>query len=66
MYSLYSLQVPKTGAELKKTKPTTVRLYPHLDDWVREKALDHRDGQSGVLNDAVDFYRTFLEGDETK
>ncbi len=38
-----------------------MRLEEKLDLWVRRLALEHTDGQSGVLNDAVAFYRDHLE-----
>ncbi len=46
---------------LKKTKPTTVRFLPRLDDWVRSRAEEHPEGQSGVINDAVEFYMKYFE-----
>jgi hypothetical protein len=58
MYSLYSLSVPRrAGAAKKKTPPTTVRLTPDNNVFVRDEAESHPDGQSGVLNDAVTEYR---------
>jgi hypothetical protein len=38
-----------------------VRLEESLDRWVRQRAVEHLDGQSGVLNDAVRFYRAHVE-----
>lgn len=50
----------------KKTKPTTVRLFPELDSFVRELAETHPNGQSGVLNDAVQFYMESVDGRQKK
>lgn len=61
MYSLYSLSVARRKGQPKKTSPTTVRLYQELHDFVRAEAERHRDGQSGVINDAVEFYKTHLD-----
>jgi hypothetical protein len=50
---VYSLPVPRRAGRPLKAKPTTVRLEEPLDQYVRERALSHPDGQSGVINDAV-------------
>jgi hypothetical protein len=53
--------VARRAGQPKKTKPTTVRFKPHLDEFVRTSAEHHRDGQSGVINDAVEFYMQHVE-----
>ncbi len=45
----------------KKTAPTTVRLFQELHEFVRDEADRHRDGQSGVINDAIAFYKKHVE-----
>jgi hypothetical protein len=47
---------PRTGRDLKKTPPTTVRFKPELHEFIKEQAAQHPDGQSGVINDAVSLY----------
>jgi len=62
MYSLYSLFVPRrAGAPLKKTPPTTVRFTADNHEFVKAQSELHQDGQSGVINDAVAFYRKHVE-----
>lgn len=58
---LYSLQVARRKGQLKKTAPTTVRFLQELHEFVKEEAESHRDGQSGVINDAVAFYKEHVE-----
>ena len=50
----------------KKTPPTTVRLYPELDEFVRAQAETHSKGQSGVINDAVAHYKQHVEQKKRK
>lgn len=52
---------PRGRGQPKKTSPTTVRLYQELHNFVRTEAEQHRDGQSGVINDAVEFYKAHLD-----
>lgn len=60
MYALYALTVPR---ERKLSKPTTVRLTPELQEWVKVLADARNDkrGQSGVISDALEAYRAQLE-----
>lgn len=51
----------RAGAPVKKTKPTTVRLRPDLKAFVDMRGEEHIDGKSGVLNDAVEYYRNALD-----
>ncbi len=53
--------MPRRSGQPRKAKPTTVRLIERLDSWVRRRALEHPDGQSGVINDAVEFYKAHVE-----
>lgn len=48
--------------ESKRTKaaPTTIRLEIELDRWVREEAEAHAKGQTGVINDAVRYYKHIM------
>lgn len=48
----------------KKTPPTTVRFKHHLHDFVKACAESHPDGQSGVINDAVELYKAHIEKKE--
>lgn len=51
----------RAGAPLKKTPPTTVRFTADNHAFVKAQSEAHPDGQSGVINDAVAFYRKHVE-----
>ena len=51
----------KSGAKLKKTPPTTVRFSAELHDFIKTNAPLHPDGQSGLINDAVRYYKDRVE-----
>lgn len=57
---MYSVSVAR-GNTPKKTPPTTVRFTKDLHVWVKERGDAHKDGQSGVINDAVAHYKAHLE-----
>lgn len=51
----------RAGSPLKKTPPTTVRFSQENHVFVKARGESHPDGQSGVINDALDFYRKHVE-----
>lgn len=47
----------KSAQEIRKAKPRTVRFLPDLDAFLVAAGKKHRDGMSGVLNEALELYR---------
>ena len=67
MYALYALSVAgKPLGEERKTKPRTVRLYASMDSWLERQGRRHVDGMSGVINDALAFYKAHGKGKKAK
>jgi hypothetical protein len=50
----------------KKTPPTTVRFKHDLHEFVKAYAESHPDGQSGVINDAVELYKAHVQEKERR
>jgi hypothetical protein len=56
----------RAGAEPKKTPPTTVRFTAENHAFVKAQGEMHPEGQSGVINDAMAFYRRHVESHSEK
>lgn len=61
VFCVFSSFMPRRANRPLKAKPTTVRFEKPLDEWLKARAAEHPDGQSGIVNDAVRYFKEHLE-----
>lgn len=58
---LWAMPRPPRYRRTSLGRPRTFRLPKITDDWLTEQALTHPYGVSGIVRDALAFYRQHLE-----